>query len=86
MTVILVKFRDARSGISCDINVNDQLGVFNTLLISRYCELAPVLRPLLVALKHWAKPLGLNNPSGRGAAASFSSYALTLMTIAFLQV
>lgn len=82
----VVKFKDPQTGISCDININDQLGLFNTRLITRYCELAPVLRPLLVALKQWAKPLGLNNPSGTGVTTSFSSYALTLMSIAFLQV
>lgn len=47
----------------------------------------PILRPLLYEVKEWAKPLGLNSPSGvKGMSMSFSSYAFALMTIGFLQV
>lgn len=81
-----VKFKDPRTNIHCDINVNDRLGVKNTELIARYIELLPVLRPLLSAIKKWAGVHGLNNPSGRQGAVSFSSYALTVMSIAFFQV
>ena len=86
MPIYEVKFKDPRTGISCDINVNERLGVFNTALITWYCELFPPLRPLLRAIKMWAKSTGMNHPSGAGAATTFSSYALTLMTIGFLQV
>ena len=82
---ILVKLQDKTSRICCDINVNDQLGAFNTLLISRYCKLSPLLRPMMLAIKKWAKSIGLNSPSGYGPV-TFSSYSLTLMTIGFLQV
>lgn len=81
-----VKLRDQKSRISCDINVNDQMGVYNTLLISRYCKLSPLLRPLVLAVKKWAKSFGLNNPSGEQGPMTFSSYSLTLMSIGFLQV
>ncbi|CCM04354.1 uncharacterized protein FIBRA_06526 [Fibroporia radiculosa] len=86
--VPIVKFKDLRTGLSCDLNVNDRLGIVNTALIKRYCELAPVLPTMLFALKSWARPLGLNDPSGsqlrRGV--TFSSYALALMTIGRLQM
>lgn len=45
----------------------------------------PILRPLLHIIKRWAKPLGLNSPS-TAEGSTFSSYALTLMTIGWLQV
>ncbi|EIM83995.1 uncharacterized protein STEHIDRAFT_170415 [Stereum hirsutum FP-91666 SS1] len=85
-TVPIVKFKDPRTNIHCDININDRLGVKNTELIARYIELLPVLRPLLSAIKKWAGVHGLNNPSGRQGAVSFSSYALTVMSIAFFQM
>ncbi len=72
--------------MKCDINVNDQLGLHNTNMIAHYCELFRPLPILLLAIKKWAKSLGLNNPSGRGGSASFSSYALAIMTIGYLQV
>lgn len=72
--------------MQCDINVNDQLGLFNTNLIAYYCGLLRPLPVLLLAVKQWAKSLGLNNPSGRGGSTSFSSYALAIMTIGYLQV
>lgn len=81
-----VKFRDPRTNIHCDININDRLGVKNTELVKRYIDLLPVLRPLLTAVKKWASVHGLNEPSGRKGPTSFSSYALTMMCIAFLQV
>jgi DNA polymerase sigma len=82
-----VKFVDANTGVECDINVNEQLGVLNTRMLKQYCDISPHLRSLLVAIKTWAKPLGLNNPSGKGLSTlSFSSYAFALMTIGFLQV
>jgi len=72
--------------LKCDINVNDRLGIENSQLIKAYCELHPALRPTIMALKTWAKVFGLNNPSTVGKPVSFSSYALTLMTIGFFQV
>lgn len=82
-----MKFKDARTGLDCDLNVNDRMGMHNSEMINEYCALSPVLRPLLFSIKEWAKPLGLNTPSGGlGVSVSFSSYALALMTIAFLQV
>lgn len=72
--------------MQCDININERLGLLNSDLIKRYCELGPLLRPMLGFIKYWAKPLGLNEPSKLGEQVTFSSYALALMTIGFLQV
>ena len=81
-----VKFIDARTSFACDINVNEQLGLRNTGMIKRYCDVIPILRPMVWSLKRWAKGLGMNDPSGNRGAVTFSSYALMLMTISFLQV
>jgi DNA polymerase sigma len=55
-------------------------------MIKRYCDIVPVLRPMVAFIKRWAKPLGLNSPSTAKGAPTFSSYAFMLMTIAYLQV
>ncbi|KAJ7489439.1 hypothetical protein FB451DRAFT_1224914 [Mycena latifolia] len=85
-SVPIVKFKDPRTGHSCDINVNDRLGLLNSELIRRYCELNPILVNMIMYIKAWAKPLGLNSPTiRRGMPVTFSSYALVMMTIGFLQ-
>ncbi|KAK7052331.1 hypothetical protein R3P38DRAFT_1642039 [Favolaschia claudopus] len=87
-------FADKKTHHFVDLNVNDRLGVMNSELIKRYCELNPVLRPMIQYIKQWAKPLGLNrssfnlkHPSNNFLAKpiTFSSYALVMMTIGFLQ-
>jgi DNA polymerase sigma len=82
-----VKFRDPKTGLDCDINVNDRMGLHNSSMINEYCDAHPIVRPLLYRVKKWAKPLELNSPSpSRRSSVSFSSYALALMSISFLQV
>ncbi|KAJ7267496.1 hypothetical protein C8J57DRAFT_1327862 [Mycena rebaudengoi] len=85
--VPIVKFTDPVTGHVCDINVNERLGLMNSDLIKRYCQLSPALVQMLVYIKKWAKPLGHNFPSStkKGVPVTFSSYALVLMTIGFLQ-
>ncbi|KAF8576340.1 hypothetical protein K439DRAFT_1640587 [Ramaria rubella] len=86
-TVPIVKFRDPDTGLECDLNSNDLLGLWNTRLVERYCDLAPdLVRPMILIIKHWAKSHGLNDPSGQHGPVSFSSYALALMVIGFLQM
>ena len=84
---LIVKCEDPKTGIKCDININEQLGLHNSMLIATYCQLNIYLRPLIVLIKQWAKSHGLNNPSGGpGLQATFSSYALSMMVIGYLQV
>ncbi|KAJ7182663.1 hypothetical protein C8R43DRAFT_1228986 [Mycena crocata] len=85
-SVPIVKFQDPQTGHSCDINVNDRLGAINSDLIKRYCQLNPLLIDIILYIKRWAKPLGLNSPGARGNhPITFSSYGLVMMTIGFLQ-
>lgn len=58
-----VKFRDPRTLLACDVNVNERLGLFNSDLSKACCGASPLLRPMLLLIKLCAKPLGLNNPS-----------------------
>ncbi|BGP19664.1 hypothetical protein JCM10213v2_007760 [Rhodosporidiobolus nylandii] len=83
--VPICKFKVMIDGhlIEADLNTNERLGVFNSRLINSYCNLHPVVRPLSVFIKFWAKQRGLNNPSG--TPTTFSSYTLILMIIAYLQ-
>ncbi|KAI0826647.1 hypothetical protein BC628DRAFT_1320066 [Trametes gibbosa] len=83
--VPIVKFTDPETGMSCDANVNNRLGVYNTALLRQYCLRAPSLARFLRLVKVWARSVGLNSPSVRGHPPSFSSYAITLMTIAWMQ-
>ncbi|KAF8657597.1 hypothetical protein AX16_002178 [Volvariella volvacea WC 439] len=83
--VPIVKFRDPETNLRCDINVNDRLGLINSDMISAYCEINPLLRPMLGFIKFWAQPYGLNEPSTQGMPSSFSSYAFALKTIGFFQ-
>ena len=69
-----------------DINVNEKLGLLNTNLVKTYCDAVPCLRYLVSAIKEWARPRALNDPSAAGGLRTFSSYSLVLMTIAWLQV
>lgn len=83
-----VKFNDPQTKIQCDINVNDQPGYWNTMLLKRYTMLCPHLTGLLVAIKGWAKLRDLNTPSPTkpGEKVTFSSFTFALMTVGFLQV
>lgn len=83
-----VKFTDPNTGMSCDVNINNRLGVFNTALLRQYCLRAPSLARYLRTVKLWVKSVDLNNPTGERdkGRRSFSSYAITLMTVAYLQV
>lgn len=83
-SVPIVKFHDPQTRLSLDINVNNRLGLMNSNFLGSYCDVLPGLRTLLVAIKLWARPLGLNTPSG-GSMVTFSTYALTLMTLGWLQ-
>ncbi|KAH9849393.1 hypothetical protein C2E23DRAFT_840027 [Lenzites betulinus] len=83
--VPLVKFTDPATGMSCDANVNNRLGVYNTALLRQYCLRVPHLARFLRSVKVWVRSVGLNNPSAHKLPRSFSSYAITLMTIAWMQ-
>lgn len=79
--VPILKFIEDESGIQVDFNVNNLLGITNSNLIFTYTQIDQRFHIMNVFLKWWAKSVQII-----GAAYGFlSSYALTLMIIAFLQ-
>ena len=79
--VPILKFIEDESGIAVDFNVNNLLGITNSNLIFTYTQIDQRFHIMNVFLKWWAKSVGII-----GAAFGYlSSYALTLMIIAFLQ-
>jgi len=79
--VPILKFRDKISGVECDLNVNNSVGIRNTHLLSFYSKADWRVRPLVMTVKHWAKRQQIGDASRK----TISSYSLELMTIHFLQ-
>ncbi|KAI0325127.1 Nucleotidyltransferase [Cubamyces sp. BRFM 1775] len=84
-SVPIVKCTEPETGVTFDVNVNNRLGVYNTALLRQYCLLDPKLPYFLKVVKLWMHSKGLNNASGSCGPPSFSSYAITIMTIALFQ-
>ena len=79
--VPILRYQDKVSGIDVDVSVNNILAVYNSDLIYAYCQIDQRFHIMATFLKNWAKSVKIiGAPSGY-----LSSYALTLMVIAFLQ-
>jgi DNA polymerase sigma len=78
--VPILKFIDDESGFQVDFNVNNLLGIINSNLIFTYVQIDHRFHIMNVFLKWWAKSVGILGASN----GYLSSYALTLMIIAFL--
>jgi len=79
--VPIVKFVDARSGLHCDICVNNELALHNTRLLRTYAHLDPRVRPLIAVVKYWASQRKINEPF----KGTLSSYAYVMLVLNFLQ-
>ncbi|KAF9431190.1 hypothetical protein BGZ76_000514 [Entomortierella beljakovae] len=79
--VPIVKFKDSHTGIECDLNVQNPLGIYNSQLIRAYLEIDERLGRFLMILKHFAKSHQINDASN----GYLSSYAFTIMAIVFFQ-
>lgn len=79
--VPVVKFTHAPSRVAVDLVLGNDLAVHNTALLRTYALLDTRIPPLVWAVKTWARTHGV-----RGAEHhNLSSYALTLMAIAYVQ-
>jgi len=78
--VPIVQFFDPVSGYKVDMCVNNELARHNTELIATYVSLDWRVKPLVLALKYWAKRRRIND-AYRG---TLSSYAYALLMIHFL--
>lgn len=76
----IVKFI-SRSGIECDICVNNPLAMRNTLLLRTYGSIDARVGHMVSLVKHWSKRRNINDPSSH----TLSSYGWILLTINFLQ-
>ncbi|ERL95563.1 hypothetical protein D910_12824, partial [Dendroctonus ponderosae] len=78
--VPIVRCVHLKTGIQCDININNMLGVFNSELIRYYMSIDPKVQQAMLVLKYWAKCHNF-----KGQSQFFSNYAFTMMFIFFLQ-
>ncbi|PAA73608.1 hypothetical protein BOX15_Mlig025907g1, partial [Macrostomum lignano] len=79
--VSILKFHDTKTGLDCDLNINNPIGIYNTHLMAAYAKCDWRVRPLVMFVKLWAQSLGVQDASqGR-----LSSYSLALMTVQYLQ-
>ncbi|XP_044749036.1 speckle targeted PIP5K1A-regulated poly(A) polymerase-like [Coccinella septempunctata] len=76
----IVKCTHNQTGMKCDINFKNMLGVENSKLIRYYLSLDHRLRNILLVIKYWAK---IQEISGRNHL--FTSYSMVMMFIFYLQ-
>jgi len=79
--VPILKFFDRTGGLEVDLSVNNPTSIRNTHLLFCYSQADYRVRPLVLAVKRWAKEHGINEARFQ----TLSSYSLTLMVLHFLQ-
>jgi hypothetical protein len=75
----IIKCIHTKTQICCDLNIRNKLSVCNSELIKYYLSLDEKLKPLMIMIKFWAERCGLKKVN------YFSSYALYMMVIFYLQ-
>ncbi|KAL7055303.1 hypothetical protein AAHC03_024569 [Spirometra sp. Aus1] len=79
--VPILKFHDTLTGVDCDLNVNNVIGVYNTHLLAMYTRVDWRVRPLGLFVKHWAQKMDIHD----GSRGRLSTYPLLLMLLQYLQ-
>uniref|UniRef100_A0A914UPA9 PAP-associated domain-containing protein n=1 Tax=Plectus sambesii TaxID=2011161 RepID=A0A914UPA9_9BILA len=79
--ILRIKFNAPFGDITVDLNANNSVAIKNTHLLCYYSSFDWRVRPLVTAVKEWAKRRGINDAN----RSSFTSYSLVLMTIHYLQ-
>ena len=81
-TVPLLILEDKTGQFEIKLTVNNTNAILNTHLLHACSQQDPRVRPLVVAVVHWARQRDINTPRHH----TLSSYALDLMVIHFLQL
>ncbi|KAF9361786.1 hypothetical protein BGX26_011781 [Mortierella sp. AD094] len=81
--VPIVKLWDPELQLSCDMNINTQLGIMNSRMVKTYVAIDPRARPFAMIIKHWARKRVLNDAASGGM---ISTYTWICMVINFLQM
>ncbi|XP_034026081.1 poly(A) RNA polymerase GLD2 isoform X2 [Thalassophryne amazonica] len=79
--VPILRFREKGSDLEFDMNINNTVGIRNTFLLRSYAYADLRIRPIVLAVKKWAKYHHINDAS----QGTLSSYALVLMVLHYLQ-
>ncbi|KAG0310714.1 hypothetical protein BGZ99_000182, partial [Dissophora globulifera] len=81
--VPIVKLWDPELQLSCDMNINTQLGIMNSRMVRTYVAIDDRVRPFAMIIKHWARKRVLNDAANGG---TISTYSWICMVINFLQM
>lgn len=79
--VPILKFKDTICECTCDLSVNNAMGIRNVHLLRAYSKIDKRVKPLVVVVKKWARARNINDAS----QGTLSSYAIILMVLHFLQ-
>lgn len=79
--VPIVKFRDKEFDIESDISIRNSLSKFKTRLLKMFLKTDRRVKPLILAVKHWAKSRDI----GDAARGTLNMFGYTLLVIQFLQ-
>lgn len=79
--VPLLKFTDSKTGIECDLSINNTNGIPNSRLTRIYCEFDQRVHIMIKYLRHIFKEAGLL----QGDQGCLNTYSIVLMVIAFCQ-
>ncbi|KAK9127046.1 hypothetical protein Syun_015843 [Stephania yunnanensis] len=79
--VPLLTFESTNGGISCDISVNNQLGLMKSRFLFWISEIDERFHNMVLLVKEWAKSQNINNPK----LGTLNSYSLCLMIVFHFQ-
>jgi DNA polymerase sigma len=79
--VPVVKIKDEKRNLECDVCIDNFLAVLNTRMLKTYSLIDDRLRQLVILIKLWAK----NRNIADAANGSLSSYSYALLAIFYLQ-
>lgn len=79
--VPLLMFKDPYSQISCDISINNGLGMLKSKFLYWISQIDTRFRELVFLIKYWAKAQNINDPK----LGTLNSFSLSLLIIFHLQ-